>query len=63
MFSIIKTFFLLIDFQKFRMRKIYVLSIKNINKFNKPKVSYICDQKSLHFSICSKWWSENEKKF
>ena len=45
------------------MRKIYVLSVKSIKKFDKPRVSYICDKTLLHLSICNKWWSEDEKIF
>ena len=44
MFSIIKKFFLGIDFKKVRMRKIYCTKCKKCKEFKKPKIWYICDK-------------------
>ena len=52
--KIIKTFFLWIDFKKFRMRKMYCTKCKKYKEFKKPKTSYICDKTLLLSSTCNK---------
>ena len=46
-----------------RIRKIYCTKCKKNRKFEKPKISYICDKKLLLSSICDECGSEDEKIF